>query len=152
MKRLLLILAVAMMAVACEGPQGPQGPAGRDGRDGELIGEWFTVTVKADEWEPVDDEYGNFLYFQHHRVGVTYITNNVCNNGIAIGTTVVPSGKVNIQQVMPVIIPFEDNTGKLYTKQLSFDYSPDELIFYVHYSDFREVNPGTITFRIMTID
>jgi hypothetical protein len=69
MKRLLVVLFIALASVSCEGPMGPQGPEGYGGAWEEI-----SFVVRPNEWRiPVDKE-GNaaipgtpeFYYYHAH--------------------------------------------------------------------------------------
>ena len=152
MKKILLLMTIAIAALSCEGPMGPQGPKGD-------VADWFVNFYVVGErsnqyeygyWESLGDgkfqcvfdipELDDFVY-NEGIVNVFFMQDMDTNNEIQVG--------------FPHIFFYEDY-GKTYTATYTFDMQKikgkmGSIAFNVAYSDFIDAPPPACTFRVAMI-
>ncbi|NDV81698.1 hypothetical protein D0T87_06830 [Bacteroides sp. 51] len=149
MKRVFLLLALAISFMACEGPVGPMGPSGmdgmngRDGMDGkdgkDGIGtNWLTktFTIQPHEWELVGTpgELNSFFLVDRK---LPELTKDIFKERAVIAYIKTDDGYKN---GMPYVL-HKGGTGDngkefIWTQTYDFDYSEGWVGFYLTYSDF----------------
>ncbi|MBB4035827.1 hypothetical protein GGR21_001722 [Dysgonomonas hofstadii] len=153
MKKMMLILFVAIAAMACEGPMGPEGPLGPTGQKGEpgYGNSWYTTsfTINSDEWELIGTPGGLNSYFFVDK-SLTELTNTIYKEGTVVAYMETSKG---VKNGLPYVLHKgdEDELGEfLWTQTYDFDFYPGGVGFYVTYSDFStKIRPDTETFHIV---
>jgi hypothetical protein len=151
MKKLLLIVVLASLFTACEGPEGPMGPMGPAGQDGRSTTNWYStsITVNADEWILKGEPDGLNSYFCAYKK-VSRLTDYIYRNGSVIAYIQTDEG---VKNGMPFVLhqgEVIDDKELLWTQTYDFDFTTGEIGFYVTYSDFStNIRPGTETFHIV---
>ena len=156
MKKVLAIITLALLIVACEGPRGPQGPPGPQGEPGEGIN-WkvYDFTIKSNQWELVGGEDQLNSYYMYLFEGndapeeLQYVVDYM---GDVSGCLV---GKLDGEDIF-YPLPYENYYGNangeyesLWCEMYKYDYTRSSIAFYVYYSDFYTATPpATCTFRM----
>ena len=147
MKKLTLLLIIALAIVSCEGPMGPQGLNGKNGQDGAgTTWKIINLSVAANDWQAQVDDNGLNRYYTCS-FDIPEITQFAFDEGgvfayIKFGT---------VQQVLPYVRHYENGAGLLWTETYDFDYSKGKVNFYVTLSDFAEVPPTASSFRLVVL-
>ena len=155
MKKLLLLFALAVSFMACEGPTGPMGPSGingedgmngqngkdgKDGKDGEdgVGANWLTKTfiIQPHEWELVGFPGEMNSYFIVDKQ-LPELTADIFREKAVIAYIKADNDYKN---GMPYVLHKggTDEKGEkiTWTQTYDFDYSPGWVGFYLTYSDF----------------
>ncbi len=155
MKKLLLLVLVAVTFIACEGPTGPMGPSGHDGqngmngqdgkdgqngldgKDGENGTNWYVTsfTIQPNEWELVGKAGDLNSYFFVDKP-LSNLSEFIYKEGAVIGYIENVSG---VKNGLPYVLHRggEDDKGEfLWTETADFDFYPGGVGFYLTYSDF----------------
>ncbi|MCD7901752.1 MAG: hypothetical protein LUH22_18420 [Bacteroides sp.] len=155
MKKLVLLLVLAVSFMACEGPTGPRGPSGMDGRDGEdgYGTNWFakSFTIQPNQWELIGEPGELNSYFVVDKE-LPELTRDIYKERAVIAY--VQTGD-KVKNGMPYVLHQGgvDTDGKelTWTQTYDFDYSEGWVGFYVTYSDFNtQIKPvDPVTFHII---
>lgn len=139
MKKVLLLLIVAISFVACEGPEGPMGLPGMDGQDGQDgYVNFYTrsFTIQPDEWELIGTPGELNSYFVVDKE-LPSLTSAIYNRGAVVAYIETGNG---VKNLMPYVLHKGDvnsaNQEILWTQTYDFDYSEGWVGFYLTYSDF----------------
>lgn len=158
MKKVLLLLALAVSFIACEGPMGPMGPSGfdgmngrdghdgrdgkdgqdgRDGKDGSGTN-WLTktFTIQPHEWSlnGKPDEVGAFFYVDK---SLPELTRDIFYDKAVIAYIKTEEGVKNgIPYVLHKGTVDEEGKETLWTQTFDCDYEVGWVRFYLTFSDF----------------
>ena len=153
MKKVLSILTLALLIVACEGPRGPQGPPGEPGEG--INWKVMDFTIKSNQWELVGDkdELGSYyMYLFEGNNAPEELRYVVDNMGEVSGCLVGSLDGEEIFYPLPHENFFGSSDGEyesLWSETYKFDYTRSSIAFYVYYSDFYTATPPTTcTFRM----
>ena len=153
MKKVLSILTLALLIVACEGPRGPQGPPGEPGEG--INWKVMDFTIKSNQWELVGDkdELGSYyMYLFEGNTAPDELRYVVDNMGEVSGCLVGSLDGEEIFYPLPHENFFGSSDGEyesLWSETYKFDYTRSSIAFYVYYSDFYTATPpATCTFRM----
>lgn len=143
MKKILLLFAVALFVVSCQGPAGPEGPEGLQGYGTN----WKIINLVANEsnWQENLDENGLNRFYSCHFT-IPEITSTVFNDGSVAGYYL--NDISTVQQPLPYVLHLQDAKGHFWTRTIDFDYSVGSMNVYVTNSDFVVDPPGKMTFRV----
>jgi hypothetical protein len=134
MKKLFLILAVALAVISC-----------KDSVSNELnTKQIISLKVNSSDWVENTDKAGLNRFYSYH-FSVNEINYNIYNNGAVVGYIELD----NRQQALPYVRHFESANGSLWTRTVDFDYSKGGVNIYVTNSDFLSDPPETMNFRIV---
>lgn len=155
MKKVLSVLLVAMLFVACEGPEGPmgaQGPVGPKGEPGEGTNWYITsFTINENEWELVGEPNELNSYYVVDKP-LKELTKRIYESGTVVAYIETVKGMKN---GLPYVLHLgvEGNLGELlWTQTYDFDFYPGGVGFHVTYSDFEtNIRPGTETFHVVVM-
>jgi hypothetical protein len=140
MKKILLLLMVAIAVISCEGPMGPQGPMGPTGPGTDWNIQDFEV--KTGDWVYKSD--GGLNGYYSYSFSYPKLDNFIYNNGIVL---VYLESDGTYQQMLPVVFHQENGIDPPWTTTTDFDYEIGKITFYVTNSDFYNQRPETMLFR-----
>lgn len=142
MKKLLMLMSIALFAFGCTGPRGPQGPQGPAGEGFTK----FTYEFKllSQDWRKDTDPAGNFIGWWYE-ISLPELTRFVYEEGIY--NTYLWDG--NIQVPLPVIV-YNETDSQLWEKKISCDYAIGSVAVYYQENDFtnEDRRPEDMVFRI----
>lgn len=143
MKKLFTLLALAAFLISCEGP------SGADGIDGQGVN-WTirTFTIQSNEWVVEKDADGLNAYYMCEKP-YPELTDFIYEQRNVNGYMYISYPQVEVQVPLPYVIPWENTAGDEWTETYSFDFTRGSVAFYVHYSDFVEIQPPTQVFRVV---
>ena len=134
MKKLFLILAIALAVISC-----------RDSVSDQLdTKQIISLKVNSSDWIENTDNAGLNRFYSYH-FPVSEINSNIYNNGAVVGYIELD----NRQQALPYVRHFENSKGTTWTRTVDFDYSAGGVNIYVTNSDFVSDPPETMNFRIV---
>jgi len=134
MKKLFLILAVALAVISC-----------RDSVSDELnTKQIISLKVNSSDWVENTDNAGLNRFYSYH-FSVNEINSNIYNNGAVVGYIEL-DGR---QQALPYVRHFQSSNGSMWTRTVDFDYLKGGVNIYVTNSDFVSDPPETMNFRII---
>jgi hypothetical protein len=134
MKKILLILAVALAVISC-----------RDSVSDELNAKQIiSLKVNSSDWVENTDNAGLNRFYSYH-FPVNEINSNIYNNGAVVGYIEL-DGR---QQTLPYVRHYENSNGSMWTRTVDFDYLKGGINIYVTNSDFMSDPPETMNFRIV---
>ncbi len=135
MKKILLLVAVALMGVACDDED-------HGWYDDSLKQDSRDVTVRS--WEYVITDNSEFMF---QSVATNMIDQYVCDHGSV--QVFMYDGEVQVPLPM-VRHRIDDNTGERYTVTTDFDFEAGWINFYVTDSGFPgQFDPGIRDFRVV---
>lgn len=138
-KILLLLFAITLFLVSCEGPMGPEGPQGY-GTNWKII----NLVANSGDWkENLDQNKINRFYSCHFNI--PEITSTVYGDGTIVAYLLID----NAQQVLPYVRHYENLNGAMWTRTIDFDYSVGGVNVYVTNSDFIVDPPEAMNFRLV---
>lgn len=138
MRRIYLLFAISVLLFsACETVSYPEDLTTK---------QVFTFQVRAADWVPITDQDGLNLYYQC-RFNLDGISSYIINNGAVMGYIELNGA----QQALPYTRHYENNKGNFWTRTVDFDYSQNDVHFYVTNSDFVADPPETMYFRVVFI-
>lgn len=142
MKKLLLIISVALFAMSCQGPQGIPG------RDGFTYNKTVDFTVQSNDWKKMTDAGGAFIGWQYI-IDMPELTKSVFERGVCIVS--LWEGK-NIQKPLPVVV-YNETDGQKWQAQIWNDKGVGSVGVYYQEDDFANENhkPSTLTFHIQIL-
>lgn len=155
MKKVFLLLVLAVSFMACEGPMGPAGMDGMDGRDGKdgQGTSWFSksFTIQPHEWKlkGKPGELNSYFFVEKE---IPELTLEIYRKKAVLAYIQTDTG---IKNGMPYVLHQGDtyDNGKefIWTQTYDFDYSEGWVGFYLTYSDFStEIRPDRAeTFHIV---
>lgn len=142
-----IVFALVMMcsAVSCVGPRGPQGPMGPQGPAGEGTN-WkiINLTVPANAWQQFADNNGQNSCYRA-LFDVPEINDFIYNSGLVMCYHEIN----NSQIVLPYVRHNQDTQGNYWTTTVDFDYAIGSVAIYVTHSDFADVAPDEMSFRLV---
>lgn len=106
----------------------------------------FQFTVLSSDWVPITDQAGFNLYYRC-RFDLDGITSYMINNGAVMGYIELSGA----QQALPYTRHFENSNGDKWSRTIDFDYSQNDIHFYVTNNDFAVDPPETMYFRVVYI-
>ncbi len=106
----------------------------------------FKFEVKASDWQPYTDQAGLNLYYRC-KFNLNGITDYMYNNGAV--TAYVEFN--DYQQALPYTRHMENANGAKWTRTVDFDYSRNDIQFYVTNNDFISDPPEAMYFRVVFI-
>lgn len=135
MKKLLLLVAVALMAASCEKTE--------EHAPRRTI---IDFVVQANHWIPASDNTGASWFY--YTADFPEMTNYLYDNGITAAYIEIDG----VQEPLPSPFPVDDN-GTLYQNYITYKYAPGEITFFYTNSDFmyQPNEPGTMRFRVITL-
>lgn len=134
MKKLFLILAVALTFISC-----------RDSVSDELdTKQIISLKVNSADWVENTDNAGLNRFYSYH-FPINEINSTIYNNGAVVGYIELDDR----QQALPYVRHFENSNGIMWTRTVDFDYLKGGLNIYVTNSDFMSDPPETMNFRIV---
>lgn len=138
MRNYLLILLSAISLISCEvNYTAPE----------ELnTKQVFRFVVKQTDWVELADEDGLNRYYRY-KFTLDGITQYMIDNGAAIGYIEFDG----FQQQLPFSRHFENLDGARWTRTVDFDFSKNDVQFYVTNDDFIKDRPETMYFRVVFI-
>lgn len=104
----------------------------------------FRFEVKASDWASITDQNGLNRYYRC-RFNLTGVTSYMINNGAVMGYIEFD----NAQQALPYTRHYENLAGDRWTRTVDFDYSRNDVHFYVTNNDFINDPPETMFFRLV---
>jgi len=132
MKKLLLILFIATLAVSCD--------------DDSNDVKWKIVNLVVDQKDwVVNTDNDGLNKFYSYQFSMPEISPAIYNTG-SLTTYVVLD---NAQQSLPYVRHYEDANGAMWTRTVDCDYSVNQMNIYVTNSDFADDAPGTMNFRVV---
>lgn len=154
MKKITLLLLMAIALISCEGPRGPMGPPGEPGEG--VNWKVYDLTVNSNDWELVNgvNELGSFyMYVFEGNNAPRELYDVVSNYGDVSGYLI---SRLDNGDELFSPLPYEVYAGTadgysewLWSELYTFDFTHNSIAFYVYYNDFvTETRPGTMTFRI----
>ncbi len=157
MKKLFLLMIGAIVMIACEGPVGPPGPQGPEGPG--MNWELEFVTIRASDWILSDfnpNKPNEIFYYctfvpKKFRESNSELRNFIYNDGNIFAYWMSGYDSVNETQIpLPHVLNWTDINGNATVETYSFDYTPEDMRFYVAYSGSNDnYIPGEMTFRIV---
>lgn len=146
MKKLLLliVIAISISFISCEGPMGPQGEPG-DGTNWKVV----SFTINKNEWKLVGSPGAlNSYYFVDKPL--KELTQYIYKEGAVVGYIETVKG---VKNSLPYVLHLGEASGSkefLWTQTYDFDFYPGGVGFYVTYSDFNtQDRPDTETFHVV---
>ena len=139
MKKIILFISIALLAVSCQGPVGSEGPQGY-GTNWKII----NLKVAAKDWVATTDNNGLNKWYSCHFT-MSEITSFVFTDGTTL-TYFLDNG---IQQPLPYVQHYEDANLNLWTRTIRFDYAVGGMNLYVTNSDFANDPPVAMNFRVV---
>ena len=134
MKKLFLILAIALAIISC-----------RDSVSDELdTKQIISLKVNSADWVENIDNAGLNRFYSYH-FPINEINSNIYNNGAVVGYIELDDR----QQTLPYVRHFENSNGIMWTRTVDFDYLKGGVNVYVTNSDFVSDPPETMNFRIV---
>jgi hypothetical protein len=134
MKKLFLILAVALAVISC-----------RDSVSDELdTKQIISLKVNSADWVENTDNAGLNRFYSYH-FPINEINSTIYNNGAVVGYIELDDR----QQTLPYVRHFENSNGIMWTRTVDFDYLKGGVNIYVTNSDFMSDPPETMNFRIV---
>lgn len=106
----------------------------------------FRFVVKQTDWVELADEDGLNRYYRY-KFTLDGITQYMIDNGAAIGYIEFDG----FQQQLPFSRHFENLDGARWTRTVDFDFSKNDVQFYVTNDDFIKDRPETMYFRVVFI-
>jgi hypothetical protein len=138
MRRIYLLFAISVLLFsACETVSYPEDLTTK---------QVFNFQVRAADWVPITDQDGLNLYYRC-RFNLDGISSYMINNGAVMGYIELNGA----QQALPYTRHFENSNGNLWSRTVDFDYSQNDIHFYVTNSDFVSDPPETMYFRVVFI-
>ena len=138
MRRIYLLFAITVLLFsACETVSYPEDLTTK---------QVFTFQVRAADWTPITDPDGLNLYYRC-RFNLDGISSYMITNGAVMGYIELSGA----QQALPYTRHLENRNGNLWTRTVDFDYSQNDIHFYVTNSDFVADPPETMYFRVVFI-
>ena len=138
MRRIYLLFAISVLLFsACETVSYPEDLTTK---------QVFTFQVRAADWTPITDPDGLNLYYRC-RFNLDGISSYMINNGAVMGYIELNGA----QHALPYTRHLENRNGNLWTRTVDFDYSQNDIHFYVTNSDFVADPPETMYFRVVFI-
>jgi hypothetical protein len=140
---LFLIIALATVLTACEGPVGP---AGRDGAANwkiqyYVVGD-YSAKYPSGRWEHVGNGQYQCLFDVHD------LTNFIYNEGLVTVSLMQNWDTGNEYQIgLPHVFFNSERTGD-FTTAYTFDTAPGSIAFNVAYSDFANIPPPVCVFKV----
>lgn len=107
------------------------------------------VTVEANDWRRYTDLNGLNPYYACE-VTMPEISSYVYNSGL-IQTYYVQKTSPRFQESLPYVRHYENNTGGLWTTTIDCTYGLGTMTFYVTHSDFANVPPEKMSFRVVVM-
>ena len=145
MKKILLLMMVAVAIISCEGPMGPQGPMGPPGTINKYI---IDYEINANAWRKVTDNNNLFIQYEC-LIDESRLTSDIYNNGNIDAYLEVKENGFWVQKPLAYEVVFEDSPNNFYTQTIDFDFSIGSIGFYVKNSKFIENPPGSMLFRVV---
>ncbi len=136
MRNLLLILVASLVFFSCDDVNSyPEDLSTK---------QVFNFEVRATDWtEELDANKLNRRYIC--RFNINGLSNYVFSNGVALGYVDYGS----YQQPLPYTRYFENTLNERWSRTIDFDYSQDDVTFYVSNSDFANDPPEKMYFRLV---
>ena len=133
MKKLFLLIIVALGVMSCEGPMGPKGDRG-DGTAWDV----FNIEVKSSDWDLIGTPGGIGSYYRCE-VFDDQISKHIYENGtFLIYQFQILENNLEVQTALPYVLHKENHDGSIqWTETLSYDFAPGSFALYKRYSDFR---------------
>ena len=154
MKKFFFLLLTTLALVACEGPVGPSGPPGPGTQ-------WNIeyVEVQPGDWQRISNPNNpNEIYYRYVRKfqnikdskTLTYIYDNGKTSAF-LYHNYDPSGNNpdETQTSLPYVLNLNDKFNNPYTETWYYDYSIEDIAFYVAYSGDVQTSPGYAVFRVV---
>lgn len=135
MKKLFLLLFIAILAVSCE--------------DKEVINpQWKIVNlvVKQNDWV-VNTDADGLNKFYSYQFQMPEISPVIFNSGLLSSYIVLD----NAQQSLPYVRHYEDIKGFMWTRTIDCDYAVNKMNIYVTNSDFIDDLPEKMNFRVVLL-
>lgn len=107
----------------------------------------FQFTVRSSDWIPVTDQAGLNLYYRCP-FNLDGVTSYMINDGAVMGYIELNGGA---QQALPYTRHFENSNGEKWSRTVDFDYSQNDIHFYVTNNDFAVDPPEAMYFRVVFI-
>jgi len=156
MKKILFAIILAATFWTCKGDDGPMGPEGPPGQDGNGA-YWVPVrfVVNESDWLRMGNAGDGNSYFYADKE-MKALTEDVYYDGLVIGYM---ETEDNVKQMLPYVMPIQDDNGHQWTRIYDFDYDYDfdkktgYIRFYLKYSDFETQGPeqGQKIFNIIVV-
>lgn len=156
MKKILLLAFLAIAAMACEGPAGPRGPEGPRGEGTNWDVQGFKI--EAADWVRLNTPNPNELLYRVDVVPEIFTKLNaedreyIYEYGSVFGYIFVidQSNNSETQTPLPYVINWAGNNYESLVETYYFDYTPNDVAFYVSYSGNNlNYHPGLKYFRIV---
>ncbi|MBR2618411.1 MAG: collagen-like protein [Paludibacteraceae bacterium] len=153
MKKLLFIAITALLC-ACVGPEGPRGPQGPKGDPGEGMYKdvvWFTI--EPGDWLLDTEAPKPYYHYGITGEAVAKLDEYAAREGLLF-LYVYPYGVEEDEQGNykgdQALLPY-NRYYKDYSCIIDYEFYPGEISIYVTRSDDKLENPGTYTFRLVTL-
>lgn len=105
------------------------------------------VTVDAEDWRRYTDNNG-LNPFYACEIDMPEFTSQLLNDGM-IQTYFVSETTPRYQGTLPYVRHYENNEGNTWTTTTDCTYGLGTMTFYVTHSDFANVPPGDMSFRVV---
>lgn len=150
MKKLFLLISIAFLAIACEGPTGPMGPPGENG--GGAAYDVFYIPINKNDWVLVGGEEELNSYYAY-TVSVSKITNYIYDYGTILAYWEIDG---RFQTLLPYTRYYGSDNGtneKLWSEHLEFEYTEGSMTFYSTISDFYNIGkrPESTEIKVVLI-
>lgn len=132
MKKLFLIIAVAAIAFACEGPMGPMGPQGPAGNANKVY--FDDIELGEDDWKRAYDDAGVYYYGV---IDMPELTPAILYSGLYQLTWRSRDNNVEFREGLAVTIYHNDDNGR-WSETISCIYSVGSVEVQIRYSDMAE--------------
>lgn len=149
MKKILFLLFVTGLVVACEGPAGPMGPPGEPGEGSNWV--VLDINIVQNDWQRSggENELGSYFFASYN---VPQLTNTVYNDGIVMAYIEFDG---EFQTPLPYIRYYGEQEGEnefLWSETLDYEYTTGKITFYSTPSDFAtEFVPDGVVIRVAFI-
>lgn len=131
MKKLLTIVAVALIATACEGPVGPMGPQGPEGVVHKVYN--YDLRITRNQWQKGEDLIGPH-YFADLLIP-QLDEEMIWGDGLyQLAWRYIEDG-FEVRQTLETTI-YHDDDGYLWSENISVQFSVGEARVIIRYSDF----------------
>lgn len=135
MKKLLLLLSTTLLLVSCE-----------FNNVDETNIKVINLEVSSDEWIQNTDEDGLNRYYS-----ASFTMPEITSTVYEWGNVNAYITFDNAQQVLPYVRHFENSEGIMWTRTVDYEYQQGRLNIFVTNSDFFEIQPETMSFRVVLI-